>query len=227
MLLPAFPGRSLHRERLIGVVAPGRQRVMAPGALERAPGLLLVTVRHDDRGVQADHGHLAQIPPGHLRRRDAAVPRLDQVPYVTAGLRPGLADPGQGHSVASGQCPPRRRVRGDRAEQLALMAQRIDLADRRRAVGDRDGQVGEHPAPVMQRHRLAQYNRARRASAPDSAPVSPARSASSRVAADPMCDTTPWPPTSTSRPFDHAIESTGKVPLHPRYCEPRQSHYRR
>ena len=145
------PGPQHHRERLIGVVAPGRQRMMAPGALERAPGLLLVTVRHDDRGVQADHGHAAQIPPGHLRRRNAAVPRLDQRPYVTAGLRPGLADPGQGHAVASGQCPPRRRVGGDRAEQLALMAQRVNLADRRRAVGDRDGQVGEHPAPVMQR----------------------------------------------------------------------------
>ena len=70
--------------------------MMAPGALERAPGLLLVTVRHDDRGVQADHGHAAQIPPGHLRRRNATVPRPDQRPYVTAGLRPGLADPGQG-----------------------------------------------------------------------------------------------------------------------------------
>jgi hypothetical protein len=31
------------------------------------------------------------------------------------------------------------------------MAQRVDLADRCRAVGDRDRQVGEHPAPVMQR----------------------------------------------------------------------------
>ena len=62
------------------------------------------------RTVQADHGHLAQIPPGHVRRGDSAVPCLDQVPYVTAGFRPGLADPGQGRSVASGQCPPCRRV---------------------------------------------------------------------------------------------------------------------
>jgi hypothetical protein len=108
-------------------------------------------VRHDDRGVQADHGDAAQIPPGHLRRGDGAVPRLDQRLYVTAGFRPGLADPGQGRAVASGQCPPRGRVGGDRAEQLALMPQRVNLADRCRAVGDRDGQVGEYPAPVMQR----------------------------------------------------------------------------
>ena len=145
------PGPQHHREGLTGALAPCRQRMMTPGPLQPAPALLLVTVGHDTRGVQADHGHLTQIPPGHVRRRDGAVPCLDQVPHVTAGSCPGLADPGQGRAVASGQGPPRRRVRGDRPEQLTLMTQRVDSADRRRAVGDRDGQVGEHPAPVMQR----------------------------------------------------------------------------
>ena len=48
----------------------------------------------------------------------------------------------------------------------------------------------------------------RRASAPDNPPVRPVRSASIRVAADPACDTTPCPPTSTTSPFGHDIEST-------------------
>jgi Immunity protein 7 len=57
---------------------------------------------------------------------------------------------------------------------------------------------------VRTRPRSCSRRGPRRASAPDS----PARSASSRVAADPACDTIPCPPASTSRPFDHAIEST-------------------
>ena len=48
----------------------------------------------------------------------------------------------------------------------------------------------------------------RRRSARDSAPVSPVRSASSRSTADPACDTTPCPPTSTVRSFDHALSCT-------------------
>ena len=84
------------------------------------------------------------------------------------------------------------------------MTQRIDLADRQRAARDR--QVGKHLAPVMkgdepmpgqrtrQRGSVRQHPRRRR----------------------PACDTPPCPPTSTPNPFDHTIESTGKMPLHPR-----------
>lgn len=46
------PGPQLHCQRLISAVAPGCQRMMAVGAVERAPGLLLVAVGHDDCGVQ-------------------------------------------------------------------------------------------------------------------------------------------------------------------------------
>ncbi len=134
---------------------------MAVAALERAPGLLLVAVRDHDRGVQADHDDLAQVPPGRPGRRDAAVPGRDQVPDVAAGPGPCPADPGQRRRAASGQGPPRRRVRGDRAEQLFLVAQGADLADRRRAVRDRDRQVSEHPAPVMQRREPAPGQRPR------------------------------------------------------------------
>ena len=152
---PGVPGPQQHRQGFAGVVTPGRQRVMAVAALERAFGLLLVAVRDHDRGVQADHDDLAQVPPGCPGRRDLAVPGGDQVPDVAAGPRPCPADPGQRRRAASGQCPPRRRVGGDQAEQLFLVAQGADLADRRRAVRDRDRQVSDYPAPVMQRREPA------------------------------------------------------------------------
>ena len=115
----------------------------------------------DDRGVEADHDHLAQVTPGSFRRRDAAVPGLDQVPHVTADFRPGLRDPGHRHAVALRQGPPRGCVRGHLSEQLALMTQRVDPADRRRAVRDRHRRVSEHPAPVMQGNEPPPGQRAR------------------------------------------------------------------
>jgi hypothetical protein len=53
----------------------------------------------------------------------------------------------------------------------------------------------------------------RRASASDSCPVSPVRSASIRSSAAPACDTTPVPSAVTRNPFDHAVDCTSKVPL--------------
>jgi hypothetical protein len=133
---PAFGYRFIADELPARGITAGENRVarvMAVRALERAPGLLLLAVHHDDRGAGADHDHLAQIAARHPGRRHATVPRPDQRPHVTADLRPGLADPGQRHAVAPGQGPPHGRVRGHRAEQLALMAQRVVSPLRRRS----------------------------------------------------------------------------------------------
>jgi hypothetical protein len=58
------------------------------------------------------------------------------------------------------RCPP-PTLTPPLCRRLALMAQRADLADRRRAVGDRDRQIGEHPVPVMQRDEAPPGQRAR------------------------------------------------------------------
>jgi site-specific recombinase XerC len=56
-----------------------------------------------------------------------------------------------GHEAARdlAQRPPRGRHRRHQPEQLALVADHPEVADRLAAVGDRAGEVGQHPAPVM------------------------------------------------------------------------------
>jgi hypothetical protein len=83
------------------------------------------------------------------------------------------------------RCPP-PTLTPPLCRRLALMAQRADLADRRRAVGDRDRQIGEPPGPGHAAGR-SPAGPAR----PTAAPVIRTRSASIRVAANPACDTTP------------------------------------
>ena len=111
------------RQRLAGVVTPRGQRVMTPGALECARGLLFVAVRDLDRGVHADHDRLPQVAVGHPRGRDPSVPGLDQPPHVPADLalaRPRSVPAGPGRSrpapaTASGPRPPARTARPDPA----------------------------------------------------------------------------------------------------------------
>ncbi|SRR6266566_2170353 len=50
------------------------------------------------------------------------------------------------------QRPPRSRHRRHRAEQLLLVQQRGNIADPGATVGEGDGDIGQHPAPVVQRH---------------------------------------------------------------------------
>ena len=111
------------RQRLAGVVTPRGQRVMTPGALERARRLLLVAVRDLDRGVHADHDRLPQVAVGHPRGRDPPVPGVDQPPHVAAGPRPRRprsvpAGPGRSPpapATASSPRPPARTARPDPA----------------------------------------------------------------------------------------------------------------
>ena len=97
------------RQRLAGVVTPRGQRVMTPGALECARGLLFVAVRDLDRGVHADHDRLPQVAVGHPRGRDPPVPGRDQPPHVPAGPRPRGRDPFPLVRADLLQRPPQRR----------------------------------------------------------------------------------------------------------------------
>ena len=83
------PGTHYHREHLLGVIAPDRQRVVPEAALERASSELLLTVRGDQGGVHIQNHDLAQVGVSDLRGRE-----LGQLgPHVTAHSGPGHLDP--------------------------------------------------------------------------------------------------------------------------------------
>src|SRR3954453_21350073 len=126
-------------------------------------------------------------------------------------------DAPQPHRVDLVQGPPAGRCRWHRAEHLALLAQHVDVTDRLPTVGDHHGQVDQHPAPIVTRPPP------RRASAPDSASVSPARSARIRSSAVPTCDTTPVPSAVTRKSFAHAVDCTSEVPPSQRNLQMSQS----
>ena len=104
------------------------------------------------RGVQPDAGHPVQRLVRDPHAGQLPVPGRDARPRRAAG---GVHRRGDapccprpaGRDLA--QCPPGGRHRGDQAEQLALVADHPEVADRLAAVGDRAGQVRQHPAPVM------------------------------------------------------------------------------
>ena len=116
---------------------------------ERRPSLLLVAVGEHDRGVQPDHRHPTQVPASDPSGRDSAMPVLDLFPHVLSYPRPGRRDLSQPTGGDLLQRPPHRGVRGHRGEQLALMAQGVDLADRRATISDHHRKVREHPTPIM------------------------------------------------------------------------------
>jgi hypothetical protein len=78
-------------------------------------------VRDHQRGVHPDHDGLAQVAVGHPRRRDPAVPLLDQRPHVLAGPRPRPGDLAALLIADLVQGAPQRRVRRDRPVQLGLI----------------------------------------------------------------------------------------------------------
>jgi len=87
-----------------------------------------------DRGIQIDAQFLTQI------RAGARGPR--RLP----GCRPRGAHRRKVLGVDSVQHPPRRRHRGDRTEHALAITQDPDPGDRVRAIGYRDGQIGQHLA---------------------------------------------------------------------------------
>jgi hypothetical protein len=99
---------------------------------------LLVTMRQHDRGIDIEHDDpVVDVPASGPRRRQLP----EQRPYVGADLRSCLGDPPQLALADLVQGTPARRRRGDRTEQLALVTQYVDVADRLTTVGDHHRQV--------------------------------------------------------------------------------------
>ena len=138
-----------HRQQLAGVVAERQQRVKAIPALEVPCRAFLVAVRVDQRGVDADHDHVAEIPVAGARRRDRTVARLDQLPHPPANLVAHQRDPGQTRVVDLVERPPQCRCGDDRPEQPGLIAQHRRPGQVLRTTSDRDRYVADHRAPVV------------------------------------------------------------------------------
>ena len=203
VLEPALPGRS-RRARASRVLSHhAHERVMPVGALERARRAFLVRVCDLDRGVHADHDRLPQIDIGDLRRRD---------PHHAG--RCSAPRPGGGSSPARRRCAGvlvRRSLPGCATRSDRTRPGRTTLPDRVTRPGPTAPVRPRRctpPRSVRTRPRSCTGTNPRRANARDRPPVRPVLSAISRSAADPVCDTTPCPSTSTVRPFDHALSCT-------------------
>ena len=135
------------RQRLptghVGTVQEAEQGMEPEGLLPGRGGVLLLTVRHGDGGVEVQ----PQLP-----AQRAEVGAGTGGPRPGPGRRPRGTDPGQVSLVDPVQHPPRGRHRRHRPEQVLPITQHRDPADRIGAVGDRDRQVGEHPPRGMHRH---------------------------------------------------------------------------
>lgn len=123
----------------VAAVQERQDRLEPVPALVGARGLLLVGVRGHQRGVQVQvRRHRGVVPV----RRGGAHP-----PQPLAGGRERVEQAGQRQLVGRDglQRAPRRRLRRGPAEQgLLAAAQRLDVADRRAAVGQHHRQVTQH-----------------------------------------------------------------------------------
>jgi hypothetical protein len=156
-------------------------------------------VHVDEVRVDAQRDLVAEIAVGHPRRRDPAVPGHDQVPEPGPDLGPGGIDSRQCLVIDLAQRPAQGGRRGDLAEQIALVAQHIGPPDRVGAVGQHHRRVCQHRPWSWPGVKSSRY------SARDSAPVRPVRSAVSRNATAPACDTTPLPLAVTVNRLDHPV----------------------
>ena len=135
---------------------PERQhRVIPERVLERRRRLLFLAVAHHDGGVQVDH-QPRQLRPAALAGGNAAPTAPRVAPTPPPGPPPEPARPRPTGGVEPVQQPPARRVRRHRPEQLGLIGQHRNVGDRGRAIGDRDGQIHQHPPRIMTRSRPAQ-----------------------------------------------------------------------
>ena len=127
--------RAQHRgERLGGGVAPHAEGMEAEAALVGGSSVLFVRVCGEQRRVEVQGERVSR-----WGRRPDPLPR--------GGDR--LRDLAQLERARRLQRSPRGRDRGDRTEELLLLAQRREIREAVRPVGDRDGEVGEHDARVM------------------------------------------------------------------------------
>jgi hypothetical protein len=145
---PARPSPQHPGQRLAGVVQEAEQRVVAEGLLPgRGRGLLLRVADHDG-SIQIEN----QARDGQARRgglRQAAVGLDSLGPGQFPRLRPSLTQPAQHRTVQIGWQALRGRVRGERSEQLRLVAQHRQVRDRFTAVGEHHRQVHRDPGRVV------------------------------------------------------------------------------
>ena len=91
------------------------------------------------------------------KSRHSSRSRSGPAPAAHAAARAAAracANRGQVVGIDAVQHPPRGRHRGHRPEQVLPVTQHADPADRVRAIGDRDRQIGEHPTRRMHREPL-------------------------------------------------------------------------
>ncbi len=200
------PGPQLDREHLGGVVTPHPERVEAERLLERDVSLFLLTVCGDQRGVDVEHDHIAEVGVGDLRGRHPAgkIRKLD--PDVAADLRPRPGHPfhrGRGQLV---QSTPHRRRRCHRSQHARLVPQHVDIGDRLTT----SASITATSTSTRPRSWTGVNDRLRRTL--DSSPVSPTRSANIRFATLPACATTPLPSPVTDKPADHEVRFIYRMP---------------
>ncbi len=142
------PGPQHHRQRLLTVIAPDPERVIAEALLEGGGRSFLLRVGRHQGGVHVEDDGLAEVGARDLR---GGQPAGQQGPDVGADLRPGPVDPSRHRGGDPLQGPPHRRCGGDRTEHLPLMAQDVDVGDGLPASGDEDRDVGKDASPVVGR----------------------------------------------------------------------------
>ena len=142
------PGAQHQRQRFLGVVAPETQRVVAEALLERRSRTFLPGVRRDQGGVDVEDDGVTEIGVSDPRGGE---PVGQLGPDVRADRRPRFVDPFPRCGGDLVQGPPHRRRGRDRSEDLALVAQDVDVGDRLTAAGDQDRDIDQDPTPVVRR----------------------------------------------------------------------------
>jgi len=124
------------RRGLLRFVEVAEHRVKAKAALVVAGGILFVGVRADQRGVEVEHDPLGLCPerPGPLARLRARLAQPTEHPLVRERV----------------DHPPCRRVRGNAAKEVLLVAQRPKIREAIAAVGEHHAEVA-HDLPGIVR----------------------------------------------------------------------------
>jgi len=136
-------------EDLVGVVQETHQRVIAEGALERLVRAFLLRVADHQRSIEVEDqatDHTSSSP--RRRVRDSSGLRALR-PGDLPRVCPRRSQPRQHDGVHRVQDAPRRRGRGDRAEQCALVTQHHQIGDRLTTISDRHRKICPHPTRIM------------------------------------------------------------------------------
>ena len=150
VLLPALPSRSTARASLVlSSHAPRGWNPKPPLKLPLAPSLPECAVT----SVASRSITTCPISLPAVRDPGSSVP-VSSPRASQARLGPGQPDRREhpGSVRNPGQYPPDRRGRRDRPGrpvQALLISRHLDVADRHRAVGDRDRHIDQHPARVV------------------------------------------------------------------------------